>query len=113
MSICLMARDLIIPKYLLYWALCDCSQGEFSKTIGPLVVVQKNGKYLLVDGYHRLIELMLTWKSEFLCEIQECDVEVNASEEVFKHESDKEYGGLEIFMDKNCIDDIVCQMRKN
>lgn len=54
-------RDLVVHSRALRGALGDCLEGRCSQTSGPLAVIpsQKPGEYQLVDGHHRLVEMLL------------------------------------------------------
>lgn len=61
-------RDLVVHARALRGALGDCLQGRCSHTSGPLAVIPSGEarlspgapeKYQLVDGHHRLVEMLL------------------------------------------------------
>jgi len=109
-SICIKLSDLIISKRILYWALSDCAQGEFSKTHGSLVVTPAGNKYRLVDGYHRLVEILMTWKKEVVCIIDEdtdCDIQ---EDDMFRFNESERFCGLEVLADSEHLEDVFCQL---
>ena len=110
MSICVSLSDLIMSKHLLYWALSDCSQGEFSKTFGPIVVRAQGNKYILIDGYHRLIELMMVWKRDVVCMISETENREVGEDDLFKFVESDRFCGLEILSDTAHLEDVFCRL---
>tara|TARA_R100000808_G_C2142285_1_gene150063 strand:- start:41 stop:637 length:597 start_codon:yes stop_codon:yes gene_type:complete len=68
-------RDLIVDrgnsKYGITATKRDILEGKVSKTEGPIQVcwIQDENKFLVTDGYHRLVQSMMKSKTNFLCEI--------------------------------------------
>lgn len=68
-------NDLIVEKgnsdYGILAAYRHFTEGTKSKTNRPLSVVwiKEENKFLVVDGYHRLVESLLRGQNKYLCEI--------------------------------------------
>ena len=68
-------NDLIVEKgnsdYGILAAYRHFTEGIKSKTNRPLSVVwiKEENKFLVVDGYHRLVESLLRGQNKYLCEI--------------------------------------------
>jgi hypothetical protein len=111
MSICIDIQDLILSKRLLYLALSNCSHYEFSKTCGPLAVKQVGNKYKLVDGYHRLVKLMLFLEIKVNCVPSEKDLDIE-DDDLFVHKPQNKFRGLEVFSDVNYLEDVLCHLNQ-
>ncbi len=50
----------------------DIQEGRLSKTKGPIQVcwIREENKFLVTDGYHRLLQYLLEGRTEYLCEIE-------------------------------------------
>jgi len=59
------------PHYGIYAAYKNVREGNGSVTTGPLQVtwLRDEDKFLLTDGFHRLVEALLRGETEHLCEI--------------------------------------------
>jgi hypothetical protein len=47
-------------------------EGKTSRTAGPIQVcwIREENKFLVTDGYHRLVQYLLEGKTNYLCEIE-------------------------------------------
>jgi len=92
--------SLLITKSELFDAISNVYRGYRAQTEGPVEVayMPQVGRYQLVNGYHRMVEFIVSGQDRVLVKINGEDTShwrVPAANELFVYQPDMEYGGLE------------------
>lgn len=94
--------SLIMTKSELAEAVSNIARGYPAATEGPLevAVFPNSDRYQLVNGYHRMVEIMLRGKTSVYVEVtQNADWNLPTKRDRFQFEPDKPYKGLERFVE--------------
>ena len=100
--------SLLMTKSELEAAVSNITRGYPAQTEGPVEVayLEAAQKYELVNGYHRIVELLTTGATQVQVKIQDVDTStwrVPPPEDTFIYRPDAQYGGLEDFLEPYMI----------
>jgi hypothetical protein len=65
----LSVNDLLLHRQSVVITMKDLIRGKFSHTSGPISVTSVNGRFVVGDGYHRLLQALLVGKTKFRAKI--------------------------------------------
>lgn len=105
-------KYLIISRKSLFETLSDMEHGKYSKSKNPIHIWQReDGKYQLVDGYHRVFATLLLGKATIKAEIigqgySDYHATVNLNDK-FEYKNENKYKGLEDLADEEILEEII------
>jgi len=108
-------QQLVIGRHALFGAMHNWAAGRKSRTKGPVHVwLTENGEYLLVDGHHRVFELLLsgqvTVDAEVVGQGYSDYYATPQPDQRFVHQLSWKYLGLEDLVDIEILDDLATQL---